>query len=106
MSAPGRIRTCDPRLRRPMLCPTELRAPGLQGRDGGAKTQGITGLRMIAGSETFRRDHGAKLKICWTGGPSHLFAGSGPKLRREGSPATPDQATGVSLWPAEAGELY
>jgi hypothetical protein len=25
-SAPGRIRTCDPRLRRPPLCPTELRA--------------------------------------------------------------------------------
>ena len=24
--APGRIRTCDPRLRRPMLYPTELRA--------------------------------------------------------------------------------
>jgi hypothetical protein len=27
-SAPGRIRTCDPRLRRPMLYPTELRARG------------------------------------------------------------------------------
>src|SRR3954452_17862932 len=26
-SAPGRIRTCDPRLRRPLLYPTELRAP-------------------------------------------------------------------------------
>ena len=25
-NAPGRIRTCDPRLRRPMLYPTELRA--------------------------------------------------------------------------------
>ena len=27
-SAPGRTRTCDPRLRRPMLYPTELRARG------------------------------------------------------------------------------
>jgi hypothetical protein len=27
--APGRIRTCDPRLRRPLLYPTELRAPRL-----------------------------------------------------------------------------
>ena len=27
--APGRIRTCDPRLRRPMLYPTELRAHAL-----------------------------------------------------------------------------
>jgi hypothetical protein len=26
--APGRARTCDPRLRRPMLYPTELRARG------------------------------------------------------------------------------
>ena len=26
ISAPDRIRTCDPRLRRPPLCPTELRA--------------------------------------------------------------------------------
>ena len=26
LSAPGRIRTCDPRLRRPVLYPTELRA--------------------------------------------------------------------------------
>ena len=28
--APGRTRTCDPRLRRPVLYPTELRAHGLQ----------------------------------------------------------------------------
>ena len=27
-SAPGRTRTCDPRLRRPVLYPTELRAHG------------------------------------------------------------------------------
>jgi hypothetical protein len=37
-NAPGRIRTSDPRLRRPMLCPTELRAPvkraGSRRRDG------------------------------------------------------------------------
>ncbi len=26
-NAPGRIRTCDPRLRRPLLYPAELRAP-------------------------------------------------------------------------------
>src|SRR5919202_644802 len=26
ISAPGRIRTCDPRIRTPMLCPAELRA--------------------------------------------------------------------------------
>ncbi len=25
-SAPGRIRTCDPRIRSPLLCPAELRA--------------------------------------------------------------------------------
>ena len=30
--APGRIRTCDPRLRRPMLYPTELRAHSLCSR--------------------------------------------------------------------------
>ncbi|SVA80595.1 uncharacterized protein METZ01_LOCUS133449 [marine metagenome] len=30
--APGRIRTCDPRLRRPMLYPTELRAHYLHSR--------------------------------------------------------------------------
>ena len=30
--APGRIRTCDPRLRRPMLYPTELRAHSLHPR--------------------------------------------------------------------------
>jgi hypothetical protein len=28
-NAPGRIRTCDPRLRRPPLCPTELRGLGV-----------------------------------------------------------------------------
>src|SRR5262249_4801928 len=28
--APGRTRTCDPRLRRPVLYPTELRAPSRQ----------------------------------------------------------------------------
>jgi hypothetical protein len=27
LGAPGRNRTCDPRLRRPVLYPTELRAP-------------------------------------------------------------------------------
>ena len=27
--APGRIRTCDPRLRRPMFYPTELLAPAV-----------------------------------------------------------------------------
>ncbi len=30
--APGRIRTCDPRLRRPLLYPTELRALACYGR--------------------------------------------------------------------------
>jgi hypothetical protein len=28
--APGRIRTCDRLLRRQLLCPAELQAPGLQ----------------------------------------------------------------------------
>ena len=32
VGAPGRIRTCDPRLRRPMLYPTELRARALFSR--------------------------------------------------------------------------
>ena len=31
--APGRTRTCNPRLRRPMLCPVELRAPWSGWRD-------------------------------------------------------------------------
>ncbi len=39
LNAPGRTRTCDPRLRRPMLYPTELRALGtrklIQGFSGG-----------------------------------------------------------------------
>src|SRR5258706_13998320 len=30
VSAPGRIRTCDRLLRRQLLCPAELQAPGLQ----------------------------------------------------------------------------
>jgi hypothetical protein len=32
--APGRTRTCDPRLRRPMLYPAELRAPRVRDPDG------------------------------------------------------------------------
>src|SRR3990172_2331416 len=38
--APGRIRTSDPRLRRPLLCPPELRAPALQADQGRLVTQG------------------------------------------------------------------
>jgi hypothetical protein len=30
ISAPGRIRTCDPRIRSPLLCPAELRAHGIK----------------------------------------------------------------------------
>ncbi len=29
-SAPGRIRTCDPRIRSPLLCPAELRAQSIK----------------------------------------------------------------------------
>lgn len=45
--APGRARTCDPRLRRPMLYPAELRAhltlflPGIGGRGRGIRTPDI-----------------------------------------------------------------
>ena len=43
---PDRIRTCDPRLRRPMLYPTELRA--LNGSTGGIRTLNPKGRRILS----------------------------------------------------------
>ncbi len=43
---PDRIRTCGPRLRRPMLCPSELQADGRTGRNRTGIPSGSQGLSL------------------------------------------------------------
>jgi hypothetical protein len=49
--APGRTRTCDPRLRRPMLYPAELRAPSSHSRHAGSGP--VLARSSMVGAEGF-----------------------------------------------------
>ncbi len=51
-SAPGRIRTCDPRIRSPLLCPAELRARGVKCLQKGTIRRTDPRMQMLSVSST------------------------------------------------------
>jgi hypothetical protein len=64
--APGRIRTCDPRIRSPPLYPAELRAPGvtiLASRARGRAKERATRMPSTVGRDDLRRSPRGRLRL-------------------------------------------
>src|SRR5258706_6259282 len=91
LGAPDRIRTCYPRLRRPVLYPDELRAPH-RGRGGGIRTPDILLPKQVryqtalhpAGHRTHERNYTCGGGALWASGAGG-GAGGASSLRAGGS---------------------
>ena len=94
--APGRNRTCDPRLRRPMLYPTELRAPwGKNGGEGGIRTPGRDEPSAVF--KTAAIDHSATSPQSWTRG----ILGEKMAVSRRRRKKKPENTASAAARPAE-----
>ena len=92
VGTPGRIRTCDPRLRRPMLYPAELRARALESTTYGDRDAppGRSGQRRRRGLDSPRCD-GCKRSTVFAPGVNRepRGGGGGPRWLAARAPETP-----------------